>query len=119
MPTEGLAGTKVDRLRETSLARKGAPFHAQSLGFFPRGLVVVRQKIGCRHFSPFARGRDTGAVGGFLGTDERYIAVNTVDFEESYIGSDTKWHARMNATADQLKSAPVFKYSGRWNAGKS
>ena len=44
---------------------------------------------------------------------------NTADFEVSYIGSDTKRHARMNATADQLKSAPVFKYSGRWNAGNS
>jgi hypothetical protein len=37
----------------------------------------------------------------------------------SYNTSDKKWHATMNATADQLKAAPEFKYSGRWDASKT
>jgi len=36
----------------------------------------------------------------------------------SYSDSDKKWHASMNATTDQLKAAPEFKYSGRWTANK-
>jgi hypothetical protein len=28
----------------------------------------------------------------------------------SYNGSDKKWHAEMNANADQLKAAPEYKY---------
>ena len=59
------------------------------------------------------------SVGGFLGMGEHYVAVNPSDIKVSYNGSDKKWHATMNATADQLKSAPEFKYNGRWNASKS
>ena len=59
------------------------------------------------------------SVGGFLGMGEHYVAVNPADIKVSYNGSDKKWHATMNATADQLKSAPGFKYNGRWNASKS
>ena len=58
------------------------------------------------------------SVGGFLGMGEHYVAVNPADIKVSY-GSDKKWHATMSATADQLKSAPEFKYNGRWNASKS
>ena len=59
------------------------------------------------------------SVGGFLGMGEHYVAVNPADIKVSYNGSDKKWHATMNATAEQLKSAPEFKYTGRWNASKS
>jgi sporulation protein YlmC with PRC-barrel domain len=59
------------------------------------------------------------SVGGFLGMGERYVAVNPTDIKVSYIGSDKKWHATMNATAEQFKSAPEFRYNGRWNASKS
>ena len=59
------------------------------------------------------------SVGGFLGLGEHYVAVNPADIKVSYNGTDKKWHATMNATADQLKSAPEFKYNGRWNASKS
>ena len=41
------------------------------------------------------------------------------DVRINYNDSDKKWHATMNATADQLKAAPEFKYNGRWNASKS
>jgi sporulation protein YlmC with PRC-barrel domain len=52
------------------------------------------------------------SVGGFLGMGEHYVAVNPEAVNISY--KDNKWHADMNATADQLKSAPEFKYTGRW-----
>jgi len=59
------------------------------------------------------------SVGGFLGVGTHYVAVNPQDIKISYNDSDKKWHAAMNATADQLKAAPEFKYDGRWNASKS
>jgi sporulation protein YlmC with PRC-barrel domain len=59
------------------------------------------------------------SVGGFLGVGTHYVAVNPQDVKISYNESDKKWHASMNATADQLKAAPEFKYEGRWNASKS
>ena len=59
------------------------------------------------------------SVGGFLGMGDHYVAVNPSDVKVSYSNSDKKWHATMNATADQLKAAPEFKYNGRWNASKS
>lgn len=55
------------------------------------------------------------SVGGFLGVGEHYVAVNPEALNIAY--KDNKWHAEMNATAEQLKSAPEFKYTGRW-AGK-
>jgi hypothetical protein len=56
------------------------------------------------------------SVGGFLGMGEHYVAVSPSAVEISY--KDSKWHADMNATADQLKSAPEFKYTGRWSTSK-
>ncbi len=56
------------------------------------------------------------SVGGFLGMGEHYVAVNPDAVDISY--KDNKWHADMNATADQLKSAPEFKYTGRWATTK-
>jgi sporulation protein YlmC with PRC-barrel domain len=59
------------------------------------------------------------SVGGFLGIGDHYVAVNPSQIHVSYNDSDKKWHATMDATADQLKNAPEFKYTGRWNANKS
>jgi hypothetical protein len=59
------------------------------------------------------------SVGGVLGAGAHYVAVNPRDIQISYNGSDQKWHATTTATADQLKSAPQFQYTGRWNASKS
>ncbi len=50
-------------------------------------------------------------VGGFLSLGERYVAVRPSALSLSYNGSDRKWHAEMDANADQLKSAPQYKYS--------
>src|SRR4029077_9448038 len=59
------------------------------------------------------------SVGGFLGMGERYVAVDPASVVVKYDDNDKKWHANMNATSDQLKAAPEFKYSGRWNSSKS
>jgi len=54
------------------------------------------------------------SVGGFLGLGERYVIVRPSADKVSYTENDNKWHAVMNATKDQLKIAPEFKYEGRW-----
>ena len=59
------------------------------------------------------------SVGGFLGMGEHYVAVNSSAVKVSYNEQDKKWHATMNASADQLKSAPEFKYTGRWQANRT
>ena len=59
------------------------------------------------------------SVGGFLGLGEHYIAVNPSAVKVSYNEQDKKWHASMNATADQLKAAPEFKYTGRWQSNRT
>jgi hypothetical protein len=59
------------------------------------------------------------SVGGFLGMGEHYVAVNPSSVKVSYNSSDKKWHASMNASSDQLKAAPEFKYTGRWEANKT
>ncbi|CCD98320.1 PRC-barrel domain-containing protein [Bradyrhizobium sp. STM 3809] len=56
------------------------------------------------------------SVGGFLGMGEHYVAVKPSAVTITYDGGQKKWRASMNATADQLKSAPEFKYQGKWNA---
>ena len=59
------------------------------------------------------------SVGGFLGVGTHYVAMNPLDIKVTYNSSDQKWHATTSATSDQLKSAPEFQYTGRWNASKS
>jgi sporulation protein YlmC with PRC-barrel domain len=59
------------------------------------------------------------SVGGFLGVGARYVAVDTGSVAVKYDAGAKKWRATMNATKDQLKAAPEFKYEGEWNASKS
>jgi sporulation protein YlmC with PRC-barrel domain len=59
------------------------------------------------------------SVGGFLGIGDHYVAVDPSAVKVSYNDSDKKWHANMNATADQLKQAPEFKYSGKWSSSRT
>ncbi len=53
------------------------------------------------------------SVGGFLGMGDRYVAVAPSDLKVTYDATAKKWHAKMDATADQLKSAPAFNYSNK------
>ena len=59
------------------------------------------------------------SVGGMLGMGARYVAVDPGSVNVKYDSADKKWHANMDATMDQLKAAPEFKYEGEWNASKS
>ena len=59
------------------------------------------------------------SVGGFLGMGTHYVAVNPGAVMISYDDQNKSWKATMNATKDQLKSAPEFKYGGQWTASKS
>jgi sporulation protein YlmC with PRC-barrel domain len=59
------------------------------------------------------------SVGGFLGIGDHYVAVSPAAVKVSYNDSDKKWHATMNASADQLKAAPEFKYTGRWDSSRT
>jgi hypothetical protein len=59
------------------------------------------------------------SVGGFLGMGTRYVAVDPNAVMVQYDANNKTWRATMNATKDQLKSAPEFKYSGQWTASRS
>jgi len=59
------------------------------------------------------------SVGGFLGMGERYVAVNPSVVKVTYDDHGKKWHATMNATVEQLKSAPEFKYTGRGQSNRT
>jgi len=48
-------------------------------------------------------------VGGFLEMGDHYVVVRPSAI--SFKAKDNKWHATMNANADQLKAAPEYKYS--------
>jgi len=50
-------------------------------------------------------------VGGFLGMGEHYVAVRPSAITLTYNASEKKWHAEMDANADQLKAAPEYKYA--------
>src|ERR1700727_2997006 len=54
------------------------------------------------------------SVGGFLGMGTHYVALMV-----AYDAQNKVWKATMNATKDQLKSAPEFKYGGQWTASRS
>ena len=56
------------------------------------------------------------SVGGILGMGEHYIAVNPPAVKLSYSESDKAWHASMNATSDQIRAAPEFRYAGHLEA---
>jgi PRC-barrel domain len=49
-------------------------------------------------------------VGGFLGMGDHYVAIRPSAIKLSYDAKDKKWHANMDANADQLKAAPEYKY---------
>jgi sporulation protein YlmC with PRC-barrel domain len=59
------------------------------------------------------------SVGGFLGLGTHYVALDPDSVKVTYDASNKVWRATMNATKDQLKAAPEFKYEGQWNASRS
>jgi sporulation protein YlmC with PRC-barrel domain len=49
------------------------------------------------------------SVGEFLEIDDHYVVVHPSAI--SFKAKDDKWHAKMNVNADQLKTAPEYKYT--------
>jgi sporulation protein YlmC with PRC-barrel domain len=65
----------------------------------------------------FEGGEITGvvlSVGEILGSSPRYIAVDPSAISIRYKEGENSWQATMNANRDQLKSAPEFRYEGKW-----
>jgi sporulation protein YlmC with PRC-barrel domain len=54
------------------------------------------------------------SVGEVLGSGQRYVAVDPSAISIQYTEGEDKWKATMNADLDQLKSAPEFRYEGKW-----
>jgi len=54
------------------------------------------------------------SVGGFLGMGDRYVDVTPSSVAISYDSSNKEWKGVINATKDELKSAPEFKYEGKF-----
>ena len=52
------------------------------------------------------------SVGGFLGIGERWVAVNYDSLNMMPDGN--AWRVTLNATRDQMKTAPEFKYENTW-----
>jgi hypothetical protein len=46
--------------------------------------------------------------------EARYVAVDPSSISVTYMEGEEKWRARVNAHPDQLKSAPEFRYEGKW-----
>jgi PRC-barrel domain len=53
------------------------------------------------------------SVGGFLGLGDHYVVVRPSAVNVNYSTNDNKWHATINASAEQLKAAPEYKYSSK------
>ena len=65
----------------------------------------------------FERGQISGivlSVGEVLGVGQRYVAVDPSSISIRYMEGENKWHAVMNADLNQIKSAPEFRYEGKW-----
>ena len=64
-----------------------------------------------------AGGQITGVVLSLvdtMGASQRYVAVDPSSISIKYAEGENKWTANLNATIDQLKSAPEFRYEGKW-----
>lgn len=54
------------------------------------------------------------AVGEVSGNGQHYIAVDPSSISIKYTEGENKWKATLNAKIDQLKTAPEFRYEGKW-----
>lgn len=54
------------------------------------------------------------SVGGFLGLSTHHVVVHPDGLVISYDAKAKAWHARIDATKEQLRAAPAFVYEDRW-----
>jgi len=43
-----------------------------------------------------------------------YVAIDPSSISVTYVQAEDKWQARVNTHPEQLKSAPEFRYEGKW-----
>ncbi|WP_029005680.1 PRC-barrel domain-containing protein [Azorhizobium doebereinerae] len=120
--TAALVAPVVPALAQSTVATetfvKAAPTDVLSYNLI--GLKVVNgqnESVGEIKDLILSQGQLSGyilSVGGFLGMGEHYVIVRPAAVKVAYNETDKKWTAVMNATKDQLKAAPEFKYEGRW-----
>lgn len=75
------------------------------------------EKVGVISDVVIESGRLSGyvlSVGGFLGIGTHHVVVAPSGLIISYDAAAKAWHAKIDATKDQLKAAPAFIYEGRW-----
>jgi hypothetical protein len=53
-------------------------------------------------------------VGQGSAPNARYVAIDPSSISVTYSEGEDKWQARVNAHPDQLRSAPEFRYHGKW-----
>jgi hypothetical protein len=53
-------------------------------------------------------------VGGPIGLGERYVVLDPASVGLTWDDAGKKWKAIINATKDELKAAPEFKYEGKF-----
>jgi sporulation protein YlmC with PRC-barrel domain len=54
------------------------------------------------------------SIGEILGGTERLVAVDPSGISIKYVEGEGKWQATMNASVELLRSAPEFRYEGKW-----
>jgi sporulation protein YlmC with PRC-barrel domain len=77
----------------------------------------IGENIGKIEDVAFEGGQLSGVVlsiGDILGQGQRYIAVDPSSISINYTEVENKWRATLNAKIEQLKSAPEFRYEGKW-----
>ena len=65
----------------------------------------------------FEGGQLSGVVlsfGDIGGQSQRYVAVDPSSISIRYTEGESTWRATLNARIEQLKSAPEFRYEGKW-----
>jgi hypothetical protein len=78
---------------------------------------AANERVGEIEDAVINQGRLVGyvvSVGGFLGVGDRNIVVDPSNINITYNTGDKKWTGVINATKEQLQSAPEFKYEGKW-----
>ena len=84
------------------------------------GLAVTNgknEKVGSISDVVIESGRLSGyvlSVGGFLGIGTHHVVVAPAGLIISYDAPAKAWHAKIDASKEQLKAAPTFVYEGRW-----
>jgi hypothetical protein len=125
-----LAATILSALATAAFAQTNAPASNVEFATVPSDAVLTKNLIGLKLTNAnndnvgeikdlvIANGALAGyilSVGGFLGMGDPYVDVTPASVSVAYDPNDKKWKGMINATKDQLKAAPEFKYEGRLN----